>query len=200
MSVDSLLRSLGRILSDALVDSLLASLGSTGAKTRREKRRSRSTGPSPSRPAGSAQRARPSAPSGRSIREAPLAEALTHAYYSPDPDGAADPGEIVWTWVPYQEDASQGKDRPVLVIGREGEGLYVVQLTSKDHDRDAEQEARWGRYWLDIGAGPWDPKGRPSEVRLDRALWVRASEIRREGSSVPKATWSRVVEALKEHA
>src|SRR4051812_11044880 len=37
--------------------------------------------------------------------------------YSPEADGSPDPGEIVWTWVPYQEDHSQGKDRPVLVIG-----------------------------------------------------------------------------------
>ena len=40
--------------------------------------------------------------------------------YSPNPDGKPDPGEIVWTWVPFQEDSSKGKDRPVLLIGRDG--------------------------------------------------------------------------------
>ena len=35
--------------------------------------------------------------------------------YSPNPDGRPDPGEIVWTWVPYEEDHSQGKDRPCLL-------------------------------------------------------------------------------------
>ena len=30
--------------------------------------------------------------------------------YSPSLDGDADPGEIVWTWVPFEEDHSQGKD------------------------------------------------------------------------------------------
>ncbi|GAB5080487.1 hypothetical protein ARTHROSP310_36360 [Arthrobacter sp. AD-310] len=28
------------------------------------------------------------------------------------PDGEPDPGEVVWTWVPYQEDHGRGKDRP----------------------------------------------------------------------------------------
>ena len=43
-----------------------------------------------------------------------------HLDYSPDLDGRADPGEVVWAWVAYEEDAGQGKDRPVLVVGREG--------------------------------------------------------------------------------
>ena len=40
--------------------------------------------------------------------------------YSPEPDGHADPGEVVWTWVPYEDDPHQGKDRPVVIIGRAG--------------------------------------------------------------------------------
>ena len=114
-------------------------------------------------------------------------------------DGDADPGEVVWTWVPYQEDASVGKDRPAVVIGAQGEGVYILQLTSKDHTRDAAQEAAAGRYWLDIGAGDWDSKGRPSEVRLDRALWVKATDVRREGAILPKATWQLIVDALEGH-
>ncbi len=85
--------------------------------------------------------------------------------YAPRPDGRPDPGEIVWTWVPYEEDHSQGKDRPVLLVGRDGDWLLGLQLTSKDHDRDAEQERRAGRRWVDIGSGAWDRQGRPSEVR-----------------------------------
>lgn len=134
-----------------------------------------------------------------SIREASIADALAHASYTPVMDGDADPGEVVWTWVPYQEDTSVGKDRPAVVIGAQGEGVYLLQLTSKDHTRDAAQEAAAGRYWLDIGAGDWDSKGRPSEVRLDRALWVTATDVRREGSILPKATWQRIVDALEEH-
>ena len=134
-----------------------------------------------------------------SIREASIADALAHASYTPIMDGDADPGEVIWTWVPYQEDASVGKDRPAVVIGAQGEGVYIVQLTSKDHTRDAAQEAAAGRYWLDIGAGDWDSKGRPSEVRLDRALWVKATDVRREGAILPKATWQLIVDALEEH-
>lgn len=134
-----------------------------------------------------------------SIREANIADALAHASYTPVMDGDADPGEVVWTWVPYQEDSSVGKDRPAVVIGAQGEGVYLLQLTSKDHTRDAAQEAAAGRYWLDIGAGDWDSKGRPSEVRLDRALWVKATDVRREGSILPEVTWRRIIDALEEH-
>ena len=134
-----------------------------------------------------------------SIREASIADALAHASYTPVMDGDADPGEVIWTWVPYQEDASVGKDRPAVVIGAQGEGVYILQLTSKDHTRDAAQEAAAGRYWLDIGAGDWDSKGRPSEVRLDHALWVKATDVRREGAILPKKTWQLIVDALEEH-
>ncbi len=134
-----------------------------------------------------------------SIREASIADALAHASYQPIMDGDADPGEVVWTWVPYQEDTSVGKDRPAVVIGAQGEGVYLLQLTSKDHSRDAAEEAAAGRYWFDIGSGAWDPKGHPSEVRLDRALWVKATDVRREGSILPEVTWRRIIDALEEH-
>ena len=94
--------------------------------------------------------------------------------YEPNPGNGkvADPGEIVWTWVPFEEDHSQGKDRPVLVIGHDGPWLLALPLTTKDHDLDVAQEARAGRHWTDIGSGPWDHRGRDSEVRLDRILRV----------------------------
>lgn len=31
--------------------------------------------------------------------------------YTPDMDGEADPGEVVWAWVPYEDDPHRGKDR-----------------------------------------------------------------------------------------
>ncbi len=45
---------------------------------------------------------------------------LPRFHYAPKANGKPDPGEVVWAWVPYEEDPSQGKDRPVLVIGTEG--------------------------------------------------------------------------------
>src|SRR3954447_4852868 len=112
--------------------------------------------------------------------------------YAPLADGRPDPGEVVWAWVPFEEDHSQGKDRPVLVIARHGELLLGLMLTSKDHDRDHDREARNGRYWLDIGTGGWDRENRPSEVRLDRILQLDPAAVRREGAVLPRATYDRV--------
>src|ERR1700742_2972389 len=100
--------------------------------------------------------------------------------YSPRSDGAPDPGEVVWAWVPFEEGDGRGKDRPVLVISRDGPDLLALMLTSKDHHRDAADEARWGRHWMDVGAGAWDRRGRPSEVRLDRVLRLSPRAVRRE--------------------
>ena len=119
--------------------------------------------------------------------------------YSPDPDGDADPGEVVWAWVPFEEDPTQGKDRPVLVLARHETLLVVAQMTSKDHDRDAAQEARWGRFWHDVGTGDWDRQRRPSEVRLDRLLLVEPASVRREGATMNREVFDGVVAALRHH-
>jgi len=93
--------------------------------------------------------------------------------YAPETDGGPDPGEVVWAWVPYEEDASR----------------------SHDHDLDAEQEASEGRYWMDIGSGAWDTRGRPSEVRLNRLLRLDPSTIRREGAALDPQVFAAVVDA-----
>ncbi len=113
--------------------------------------------------------------------------------YGPRQDGRPDPGEVVWAWVPYDEGDGRGKDRPVLVIGRQGTDLLGLLLTSQDHDRDAAEEARNGRVWTDIGSGAWDARGRPSEVRLDRLLVLRPAAVRREGAALDRVRFDRVV-------
>ena len=113
--------------------------------------------------------------------------------YRPRDDGRPDPGEIVWAWVPFDEGDGRGKDRPVLVIGRRGAELLGLVLTSKDHDRDADDEARHGRVWTDLGSGAWDARGRPSEVRLDRLLVLDPSTVRREGATLDRDRFDRVV-------
>src|SRR3954469_8752430 len=113
--------------------------------------------------------------------------------YTPHSDGGPDPGEVVWAWVPFDEGDGRGKDRPVLVIGRRGNDLLALLLSSKDHDRDAADEARWGRYWTDIGRGRWDARGRSSEVRLDRLLVLDPSGVRREGAALDRVRFDRVV-------
>lgn len=120
--------------------------------------------------------------------------------YAPVDDDRPDPGEVVWAWVPYEDDPTQGKDRPVLVIGtatgRDGrEVVHALAMTSKDHDRDEAQEAAAGRYWMDIGIGAWDPRGRPSEVRLNRLLVLAVTDVRRAGAAVAPATYAEVIAA-----
>jgi hypothetical protein len=115
--------------------------------------------------------------------------------YAPRRNGRPDPGEVCWAWVPYEEDASKGKDRPILVIAISGKSVIALPLTSKDHDRDAEQEARAGRFWMDVGSGDWDRERRPSEVRLNRVLILDATAVRREGGALPRATFDAVIAA-----
>ena len=130
----------------------------------------------------------------RAVRTAPGTH--THApdvEYRPRTDGRPDPGEIVWAWVPYDEGDGRGKDRPVLVIGRREDDLLGLQLSSQDHDLDADDEARHGRYWTDIGTGAWDRQGRPSEVRLDKLLVLDPARVRREGAALDRERFDRVL-------
>lgn len=120
--------------------------------------------------------------------------------YAPEPDGQPDPGEVVWAWVPYEDDPHQGKDRPVLLIGRAGPGRwYGLHLSGQDHRVDAQQEARAGRYWFHLGTGPWDSKGRPSSLRLNRVLTLRADDIRREGAVLDRERYERVIAAARQY-
>ena len=112
--------------------------------------------------------------------------------YRPRLDHDPDPGEVVWTWVSFEDDRTVGKDRPVAVVGQTPDGrLAVLMLSSRAHDAD--------RGWLAIGAGPWDGQGRPSWVRLDRMLAVPASAVRREGAVLPRPTFDAVAAVLGVH-
>lgn len=115
--------------------------------------------------------------------------------YSPSLDGDADPGEIVWTWVPFEENHSQGKDRPVLLVGRDGEYLLALMMTSKDHNNREHADSNY----LDIGSGPWDPQGRASEVKLNRVIRVRPDAMRREGAIMPEDTFRLIERAWTRH-
>ena len=187
--LNRILTLLGHAASDALAQKPSAPSGTSGSTP------SGSAEPAQSRtPKSSA------APSSRGVSVYDVsALGLPDFAYSPDPDGEADPGEVVWAWVPFEEDPAQGKDRPVLVLARHETRLVVAQMTSKDHDRDAAQEARWGRFWHDVGTGDWDRQGRPSEVRLDRLLLVEAASVRREGATMKREVFDGVVAALRHH-
>jgi hypothetical protein len=110
--------------------------------------------------------------------------------YTPDLDGAADPGEIVWAWVPFEEDDGRGKDRPLLVVGREGGALVGLMLSSRP-DRAGDRE------WVSVGTGAWDRQGRESFARLDRVLEVDEHGIRREGAVLGRDRFERVARELR---
>lgn len=117
--------------------------------------------------------------------------------YAPVHNGRPDPGEVVWAWVPYEDDPRRGKDRPVLVLSVAGGRVTGLGMTSKDHDRDEDREARAGRVWMDVGTGGWDLQGRESEVRLNRVLSLPESQVRREGAALDPATFADVLRAVR---
>jgi hypothetical protein len=131
--------------------------------------------------------------SGRARREpAPTTRRVpvgTRVEYSPDLDGAADPGEVVWTWVPYEDDPTKGKDRPVAIIGRSGTDLAGVPLTSKNR----------GHGCVAVGSGGWDRSGRPSYAKVDQLIVVRERDVRREGSVLDRDRFDAVVAGVARH-
>ncbi len=118
--------------------------------------------------------------------------------YSPKPDGRPDPGEVVWGWIPYEDDHSRGKDRPALVIGRDGTWLLVLMLTSRDKDRDGGVDKRH-EVWVDIGSGQWDRQQRPSDVRVDRIVRLAEHAVRREGAILDRQRFDAVAAAVRAH-
>ena len=125
----------------------------------------------------------------------PTSHRARRVAYAPNLDGRADPGEVVWTWVVYEDDPTRGKDRPVLVVGRDRQTLLGLMLSSQQHHAH-------DRAWVEIGAGNWDSgddggMGRPSFVRLDRVLDVPEESIRREGAILDQTTFEVVAVRLR---
>ena len=168
-----------------LAEILLTALGSDRA--------SRTT-PRPRRPDARLRtseevRSSPSAAGTATVRIDPDRISGLRIDYAPDRDGAPDAGEIVWTWVPYEEGDGRGKDRPVLVIGRQSaDRVYAVRMTSKPHDRD--------RDYLSIGSGAWDSQGRESWVDIEQLYSVHETGLRREAAVLDRSLYDRVRAAL----
>ena len=187
-----------------MLNEAASSKGSDGSHESKgeERRASSQSSPKPSAPKPSSAKSsapKPSAPastgaSGGSDYPGDYRDMINFEY-SPSLDGDADPGEIVWTWVPFEEDHSQGKDRPVLLVGRDGEYLLALMMTSKDHNNREHADSNY----LDIGSGPWDPQGRASEVKLNRVIRVRPDAMRREGAIMPEDTFRLIERAWTRH-
>lgn len=206
----ALLPFLQKAAEDALNDATASKGGSESSQkseSRKDESRQRESRQGEARTSGSSA-PKPSAPKpSASTRSASTASASAGSDYPGDYrgmidfeyslslDGDADPGEIVWTWVPFEEDHSQGKDRPVLLVGRDGEYLLALMMTSKDHNNREHADSNY----LDIGSGPWDPQGRASEVKLNRVIRVRPDSMRREGAIMPEDTFRLIERAWTRH-
>lgn len=126
-----------------------------------------------------------SAPPGYDIRR--IDPSVVNISYDPDPDGKPDPGEVVWLWIPYDEDPTIGKDRPAVAIGwTEDRRLAVVPLTSK---------FRAGS--VSVGVGSWDGGRRRSYAKVGYLFSVQRDFVRREGSSLPKPSFDQVIATLR---
>lgn len=146
-----------------------------------------------SSPAGSSRRADEASPGrtrgSETIEVDPERVGDVNVGYSPSRNGKPDSGEVIWTWVPYQENDGRGKDRPVLVIGRQSaDRVYAVRMTSKAHDGD--------RDFLSIGSGDWDSQGRESWVDIEQLYSVHDEGMRREAAVLDRGRYGRVAEAL----
>ena len=187
-----------------MLNEAASSKGSDGSHESKseERRASSQSSPKPSAPKPSSAKSsapKPSAPASTGVSDGSDYPGdyrdMINFEYSPSLDGDADPGEIVWTWVPFEEDHSQGKDRPVLLVGRDGEYLLALMMTSKDHNNREHADSNY----LDIGSGPWDPQGRASEVKLNRVIRVRPDAMRREGAIMPEDTFRLIERAWTRH-
>lgn len=187
-----------------MLNEAASSKGSDGSHESKgeERRASSQTSPKPSAPKPSSAKTsapKPSAPAATVASDGSDYPGdyrdMINFEYSPSLDGDADPGEIVWTWVPFEEDHSQGKDRPVILVGRDGEYLLALMMTSKDHNNREHADSNY----LDIGSGPWDPQGRASEVKLNRVIRVRPDAMRREGAIMPEDTFRLIERAWTRH-
>lgn len=127
---------------------------------------------------------------GATIELDPNAVGTVKLSYAPERDGDPDPGEIVWTWVPYEERDGRGKDRPVIIVASGSDDSFLaVQLTSKNHGGQSD--------FVSLGSGPWDSSGRASWANIDRTFQVFSDGIRREAAALDRERYDRVAEALR---
>lgn len=129
---------------------------------------------------------------------APLRVSLTAdhprvIFYTPDVDGQADPGEVVWFWAPADAPSDPPQERAMLVVGRSRRRDVLGLLISPNQKHSDDEN------WMEIGVGYWDPEGRPSWVRLDHIIEVPESALRREGALFPRGRFERVASALRSH-
>jgi hypothetical protein len=122
---------------------------------------------------------RPTRSAPRSSRRGVQVATTAHGYrrmlaYSPKADGRADPGEVVWALVAYQDQPEVSKDRPVLVVGRKDPRTVLGLMLSSQPKRSDQSD------WL------------------ARVLELSDRGIRREGAVLDRARFSLVAQALRD--
>jgi hypothetical protein len=111
--------------------------------------------------------------------------------YAPHTGKTPDPGEVVTAWVPDEEDHKEGKDRPVLLIGRDGDWLLGVVLSI------AGAEADQDGHWVTIGTGAWDARRRPSQARVDRIVRIHPDDVRGRAEKLDKTRFDKVAAGIR---
>ena len=116
----------------------------------------------------------------------PTADIPRSIFYAPDMDGQAEPGEVVWFYVP----ATPPRERSMLVIGRDRHEVLGLLISSNDDHADDDA-------WLPIGSGEWKTTGEPCWVRLDKTLSIPETDLRRRGAIFPPRRFDRVADHLR---
>ena len=120
----------------------------------------------------------------------PTAELARTIVYSPDMDGQADPGEVVWIPLQLEGEDAALRERAVVVVGRHDQYLLGMLISTRtEHSEQPE--------WLFIGSGFWNEDPKPSWVRMDRILLIPESGIRRAGAMMPRRRFELIAARLR---
>ncbi|MDO5031068.1 type II toxin-antitoxin system PemK/MazF family toxin [Corynebacterium sp.] len=125
-----------------------------------------------------------------SIRVEPTDAHPRSVFFTPEMDGQADSGEVVWVWAPSDGKQSPPRERAVLIVSRTRTTVLGLLISPNPAHADDEE-------WLDIGTGEWDESGRQCWVRMDRLLEISEEECRRQGTLFPERRFERVANRLR---
>lgn len=120
----------------------------------------------------------------------PTAELARTVVYSPDMDGQADPGEVVWIPLQLEGEHAELRERGVVVVGRQEQYLLGMLISTRTEHEDQPE-------WLFMGSGSWNEDPKPSWVRIDRVLLVPESGIRRAGAVMPRKRFELIAAKLR---
>lgn len=120
----------------------------------------------------------------------PTAELARTIVYSPDMDGQADPGEVVWIPLQLESEEAPLSERAVVVVGRQGPHLLGMLISTREEHANQPE-------WLSIGSSSWNENPKPSWVRIDRVLLVPESGIRRAGAVMPRKRFEILANRLR---